>query len=104
MPEAGNTTLTERSPSRQGAVVRELSLVWLFPHNGLPPSPLYWEDKGERIIGRDSSCAVRLDGSEVSRRHAAIRREKDVALPLLVDLGSRNGICLLYTSDAADEE
>jgi transcriptional regulator of acetoin/glycerol metabolism len=92
MPEAGNTTITERSPSRQGTVCRELSLVWLFPHNGLPPSPLYWEDKGERSIGRDSSCAIRLDGSEVSRRHAAIRREKDVVLPLLVDLGSRNGI------------
>ena len=92
MPEAGNTTITERSPSRQGAAVRELSLVWLFPHNGLPPSPLYWEGKGERIIGRDSSCAIRLDGSEVSRRHAAIRREKDVALPLFVDLESRNGI------------
>src|SRR5664279_753803 len=92
MPEAGNTTITERSPSRQGAVARELSLVWLFPHMGVVPSALYWEGAGERIIGRDSECAIRLDGSEVSRRHAAIRREKDVALPLLVDLGSRNGI------------
>jgi transcriptional regulator of acetoin/glycerol metabolism len=92
MPEAGNTTITERSPSRQGTIARELSLVWLFPHNGLPPWPLYWEGAGERIIGRDSECAIRLDGSEVSRRHAAIRREKDVVLPLLVDLDSRNGI------------
>lgn len=92
MPEAGTTTITERSPSRQKEVSRDLALVWLFPHTGLPASQLFWEGGGERLIGRDSGCAIRLDGSEVSRRHAALRRERNVALPLLVDLGSRNGI------------
>jgi transcriptional regulator with PAS, ATPase and Fis domain len=43
-------------------------------------------------IGRDPACAVRLSGNDVSRRHACIKRESPESIPIIVDLGSRNGI------------
>lgn len=44
---------------------------------------------GVLTIGRDASNTVRLNDTEVSRRHAEIRRQGDRCL--LVDLGSSNG-------------
>ncbi|MCL2117363.1 MAG: ATP-binding protein [Planctomycetaceae bacterium] len=41
-------------------------------------------------IGRDSSNVLQLNDSEVSRRHAEVRRLDDV--DLVVDLGSSNGV------------
>ena len=52
----------------------ELALAWLFPR-WREPTPLHGDDPGERVIGRDPSCAVELSGNDVSRRHAALRRE-----------------------------
>ena len=46
---------------------------------------------GERVIGRDPSCAIELSGNDVSRRHAALRRDEAGAAPI-ADLGSRNGV------------
>ena len=46
---------------------------------------------GERVIGRDPSCAVELSGNDVSRRHAALRRE-GAGGTIIADLGSRNGV------------
>ena len=44
------------------------------------------------MIGRDEACAIRLLGSDVSRRHATLRKtEADFGVELS-DLGSRNGI------------
>jgi len=90
--DAGTTTITESSPIRRGDASGNLALVWLFPHTGTPATLLHWQGEGELVLGRDPSCEVRLDGSEVSRRHAAIRRPDKASPPLLVDLGSHNGI------------
>jgi signal transduction histidine kinase len=50
----------------------------------------YELDGGDVLtIGRDASNAVRLNDTEVSRRHAEFRRQGDRCL--LVDLGSSNG-------------
>ena len=45
--------------------------------------------EGENIIGRDPSCAVWIDASGVSRRHARI--VIDAGAARLEDLGSKNG-------------
>jgi transcriptional regulator with PAS, ATPase and Fis domain len=78
-------------------------LVWLFPRTGTPATRLHWQGDGELTIGRDPSCSVCLDGSEVSRRHAAIRRVDKSPETLLVDLGSHNGIRVNGQSVASAE-
>jgi transcriptional regulator of acetoin/glycerol metabolism len=90
--DAGTTTITESSPIRRGDALADLALVWLFPRTGTPATRLRWQGEVEVLIGRDPACGVRLDGSEVSRRHAALRRSEQTGAPLLVDLGSHNGI------------
>jgi DNA-binding winged helix-turn-helix (wHTH) protein len=58
---------------------------------------LMWNERamvladGENIIGRDPGCAVWLDASGVSRRHARIDVERDGDVVRLEDLGSKNG-------------
>jgi DNA-binding winged helix-turn-helix (wHTH) protein len=48
--------------------------------------------EGENVIGRDESCAVRIDAPRVSRRHACIRvRGREASIE---DLGSKNGTFL----------
>jgi DNA-binding winged helix-turn-helix (wHTH) protein len=49
-----------------------------------------WE--GENVIGRTASCAVPVESTSVSRRHARILVEAGRAL--LEDLGSKNGTYL----------
>jgi DNA-binding winged helix-turn-helix (wHTH) protein len=48
--------------------------------------------EGENVIGRDESCAVRIDAPRVSRRHACIRVRGTEAS--IEDLGSKNGTFL----------
>ena len=88
----GSTTVTEASSLRQSVGPTELVLVWLFPRPGEPPVALAWSGDDERVIGRDAACAVRLEGNDVSRRHAALRRSTPDAEVEIVDLGSRNGV------------
>jgi len=45
--------------------------------------------EAEIVIGRDSTCAIRIDSSDVSREHATVRMGGGG--PILVDLRSRNG-------------
>lgn len=42
-------------------------------------------------VGREATNAIQLHDTEVSRRHAEFRREKDTGQILLTDLGSSNG-------------
>ena len=44
---------------------------------------------GENLVGRSVECTVRLDSTDVSRRHARILVKNDAAT--LEDLGSTNG-------------
>jgi transcriptional regulator of acetoin/glycerol metabolism len=90
--EAGNTTVTEQSAPRHGVGAQDLALVWLFPRTGLPPVALHAPGDFELTLGRDPACAVRLDGNDVSRRHAIIKRIAPDPIPVIADLNSRNGV------------
>jgi hypothetical protein len=50
-------------------------------------------EPGENVIGRDGDVAVCIKAGDVSRRHARIVIENDVAR--LEDLGSKNGTYLM---------
>ena len=58
---------------------------------------LVWKNRtfilapGDNVIGRDPDCAVWLDHSGVSRRHARIRIAADMSRAVLDDLNSTNG-------------
>jgi DNA-binding winged helix-turn-helix (wHTH) protein len=58
---------------------------------------LAWNDRtfllavGDNIIGRDPACAIWLDASGVSRRHARVRLDGPDGAVTLEDLGSTNG-------------
>jgi transcriptional regulator with GAF, ATPase, and Fis domain len=86
----GSTTVTEASSPQKPSFREDLALVWLFPRPGEPVTSLHFDDDGERIIGRDDGCEVRLSGSDVSRRHASLGR-KDGHI-VITDLESRNGV------------
>ncbi|HEX7508551.1 MAG TPA: sigma 54-interacting transcriptional regulator [Polyangia bacterium] len=90
--DAGTTTVTEASASRHSEVPATLALVWLFPRVDIPAVNLQSSGESEWLIGRDPACAIRLEGNDVSRRHAALRRTAAEAAVRIVDLGSRNGI------------
>jgi transcriptional regulator of acetoin/glycerol metabolism len=90
--DAGTITITENSAARQADGGKPLSLVWLFPRTGMPKVDLQRLADGDLLIGRDAECAVHLDGNDVSRRHAAIKRSPDNDATILVDLNSRNGV------------
>ena len=90
--DAGSTTITESSAPRQGDGAVTLALMWLFPRADIPSVDLQTQGEGEWLIGRDPACAILLEGNEVSRRHAVIRRTAADVAPHIVDLGSRNGI------------
>src|SRR4029077_5023968 len=86
----GSTTVTEASSLRQSVGPTELVLVWLFPRPGEPPVPLNWPGDDEVLIGRDAACGVRLEGNDVSRRHAALRRSAPGAGVVILGLGRRD--------------
>ena len=98
----GTTTVTLAGSPVAGVAARELAIVWRFPRAGEPPVPLRLDGESERVLGRDADCAVRLDGNEVSRRHAVLRCERSSATfdagtageinAIIADLGSRNGV------------
>ena len=90
--DAGNTTVTGRNAPRHGEETQDLALVWLFPRTGLPPVRLHAPGDFEMVLGRDPSCAIRLDGDDVSRRHALIKRVAPDPIPVIADLNSRNGV------------
>jgi DNA-binding winged helix-turn-helix (wHTH) protein len=61
--------------------------AWLFAGDRI----LRLED-GENLIGRDPACGVWLDEAGVSRRHARVMLQRDVAT--VEDLGSKNGTAI----------
>jgi len=90
--EGGTTTVTHAAASASEAVAPGLSIVWRFPRAAGSPLRLDWESDGELILGRDAGCAVQLDGHDVSRRHAALRKVGSEGGATISDLGSRNGV------------
>jgi transcriptional regulator of acetoin/glycerol metabolism len=86
--DSTNSAATEASAAPGKADVHDLHLQWLFPRMGEPAVRL--ADEGDRVIGRDASCAVVLAGHDVSRRHAVLRTRASTCT--LTDLESRNGV------------
>ena len=74
--------VTDHSAPRKASPVR----FWLIWNDRV----IVLED-GDNIVGRDPECAVWLDASGVSRRHAQIRTVRGDDAVLLQDLGSKNG-------------
>jgi DNA-binding NtrC family response regulator len=64
-----------------------LAIRWLFPRLEGRVTLL---DRPVLSLGRDAECDVVLEGEQVSRRHAEIRRQGLTFS--IVDLGSRNGL------------
>jgi transcriptional regulator with AAA-type ATPase domain len=89
--EGGTTTVTEAAAAAGSAAAPGTALLWLFPR-AAPPVALRWDGAGELTIGRDEACAVHLAGSDVSRRHAVLRRSLDGTGVTIADRGSRNGV------------
>jgi hypothetical protein len=87
----GTTTLTHAASAAFRADARGLALVWRFPRANAPQLALAWDGDGELTLGRDPSCSVQLEGSDVSRRHAALRKRPGAGV-VIADLGSHNGV------------
>jgi two-component system response regulator FlrC len=90
MAEVAATTVSGPSSQRAAGSGTVLLLAWVFPR-WQEPTTLAVDDPGERVIGRDPSCAIELSGNDVSRRHAALRRDGAGGI-VIADLGSRNGV------------
>jgi transcriptional regulator with AAA-type ATPase domain len=88
----GTTTVTQAGTRGAGGDSRELWLVWRFPRTGQPPVALHWDGEEELVVGRDAGCSVHLDGHDVSRRHAALRKSRSGTGTMIADLGSHNGV------------
>ncbi len=73
--------LPSEDQNEQGCLVR------IYPPEGLGGMWTITDD--ELFIGRSPDCAIQLDGTAISRRHAAIQRVDDGFM--LVDLQSTNG-------------
>jgi transcriptional regulator of acetoin/glycerol metabolism len=83
---ADGATRTDSSQASDSVSDGVSGIFWVVPEARFDAltSPL--------VLGRAETCAVRLDTHQVSREHAAIRR--DGPLWLLEDLGSKNGTWL----------
>ncbi len=82
-PPRGSTTHPSGSTGAGRPGGSSLVVCWVHP--SLRVTPLV----DGAVLGRDASSSVVLEGSEASRRHAAVKWTG--ALPTLHDLGSRNG-------------
>jgi len=102
--DRGATTVTGVGSQRAARADLPLRLARVFPRAGSHPldpphrtaalSKLAGgipELNVELILGREEGCAIRLEGGDVSRRHAIVERRSTGGLQLR-DLGSRNGI------------
>jgi two-component system response regulator AtoC len=86
--ELADTDLTDSCP-RESPRPQALGIQWVFPVGHMHFVPA---DQDRRVIGRASACEVRLDGTDVSRRHAEIWKKGDRLA--FRDLDSRNGVFL----------
>ncbi len=84
--------MTHAAGVASDAELAGLVIAWRFPRASVPPVVLEWTGGGERVVGRDTGCAVQLDGHDVSRRHATLRSSGPGTPATIVDLNSRNGV------------
>jgi DNA-binding NtrC family response regulator len=81
-------TFTEEAEAPGAGAGPRFVVRWVFPER---PQPLatFLSDEPQ-VVGRDASCDTVLVSSEVSRRHAELR--KNGPLLLIRDLESKNGV------------
>lgn len=82
-PELGSQTMVfklDRAPARVEADPEQAQLLM----------SLNFADKREIIVGRDDSSDIKLDGLQISKRHA--RLTQSAAGIVIEDLGSTNGV------------
>jgi DNA-binding winged helix-turn-helix (wHTH) protein len=91
-------TYIETIPKRGYRLIAPVTMEASPPESTMPQDSylkITWEGReiplaeGENLIGRDASAVVRIDTAEVSRRHARIVVDGEVAT--LEDLASKNG-------------
>jgi serine phosphatase RsbU (regulator of sigma subunit)/pSer/pThr/pTyr-binding forkhead associated (FHA) protein len=87
VPRVGRET--PRSPASIG---RSISMAFLELVKGSEPGSRFELDGDRAVIGRSADCEVPIDVPAVSRRHAAILRERGQYF--VEDLQSRNGTML----------
>lgn len=88
----GVTTASDAVTSDSDVAGSSRLIRWVFPEARLPSVRLdasFGPD--ELVLGRDESSEVCLPSTQVSRRHAALRRRPGSTERELCDLGSRNG-------------
>jgi len=88
--DRGATTVTGVGSQRATRADHPLRLAWVFPRPAGHPLDVP-RRPGELILGREESCAIHLEGGDVSRRHASVERGPTGGLQVR-DLGSRNGV------------
>ena len=76
----GSVTIVERRGAQVGVLVVK---------SGIDAGNSFTLSDGDNVIGRDSSCGIRLTEDSVSREHAILRCQ-DGKLTLF-DVGSRSG-------------
>ncbi len=84
-PEATHD-LSSASPESWPSLAHEMAAGWLVVSDGPDAGKHHMVVQGENLIGRGSSCDIRLDDSTVSRRHARLVVDGDRFL--LFDLHS----------------
>jgi transcriptional regulator with GAF, ATPase, and Fis domain len=84
------STTDARDTANEVASPLELGLTWLTGAHAGTPLDLPWAKADALTVGRDAECAIHLDNTDVSRRHATLSRRAEAGLSI-VDLESRNG-------------
>ena len=88
--DRGATTVTGMGSQRATRADHPLRVAWVFPRPAGHPLEIPRRPT-ELVLGREESCAIHLEGGDVSRRHAIIERRPAGGLQVR-DLGSRNGV------------
>ena len=82
-----STTIPSAATDHRSPKARPTHIRWVFP------KPLLLSlSPGRRVVGREASCDLVLDGVEISRRHAEFRVDGPVTA--VRDLESRNGVLI----------
>ena len=90
---AASSARSTRSATRSAATRRTRRRAPPAPTAHAPRCWLAWNDRrfmlsaGENLIGRNPECAIWIDASGVSRRHARVRLDVDSGSAAIEDLG-----------------
>ena len=85
------STTDAKEASAEVTSPAEFALIWLSGPLAGTPLNLSWAGSRELTIGRDAECAIHLANTDVSRQHAALRRNDSDSGVSIADLSSRNG-------------